>query len=181
MERLLTVEFGPSRSKRFGKALAEAESGAGECSELEPGRYRVRFVLGREAGPYTSLARLLARVRPWRASEVCERDELVSTYLAGDIRVSGCPTCLGQPCVGAPEFVGWWEPSGVKGGRQSLVRVSGESRSISRQIRAPAASTSAPWVTQTELIARGQRSWTASWPVSLIRPRSRPRGRWASR
>jgi hypothetical protein len=85
VERVLRVEFGPSRSKRFGKALAEAESGAGECSALEPGRYRVRFVLGREAGPYTSLARLLARVRPWRASEVCERDELVSTYLAGEM------------------------------------------------------------------------------------------------
>ena len=46
MERLVTVEFGPSRSKRFAKALAKARSGAGECSELEPGRYRTRFVLG---------------------------------------------------------------------------------------------------------------------------------------
>src|SRR2546425_1468431 len=57
------------------------------------------------------------------------------------------------------EFVGWWEPSRVKGGRQILVRVSGESPSISRQIRAPAASVSAPSATQTEVIARGQRSW----------------------
>jgi hypothetical protein len=46
MERLLTVEFGPSRSRRFGRALAEAHSGPGECSEAEPGRYRARFVLG---------------------------------------------------------------------------------------------------------------------------------------
>src|SRR5207245_1829586 len=50
MERLVRVEFGPSRSKRFGRALAEARDGPGECSELEPGRYRVRFVLGEEAG-----------------------------------------------------------------------------------------------------------------------------------
>src|SRR6266516_4777788 len=49
MERQLTVEFGPSRSKRFGKALAEAENGPGECSELEPGRYRASFVLGNDA------------------------------------------------------------------------------------------------------------------------------------
>jgi hypothetical protein len=36
MERRVTVEFGPSRSKRFGKAVAEAQSGPGECRELEP-------------------------------------------------------------------------------------------------------------------------------------------------
>jgi hypothetical protein len=40
MERLLTVEFGRSSSKRFGQAVAEARSGAGECVELAPGRYR---------------------------------------------------------------------------------------------------------------------------------------------
>src|SRR5947208_16741986 len=45
MEQVLTVEFGPSRSERFGSAVAETHSGPGECSELEPGRYRVRFVL----------------------------------------------------------------------------------------------------------------------------------------
>jgi hypothetical protein len=39
------------------------------------------------------------------------------------------PTCLGQPVVGARECVGWWEPSRVKGGRQILVRLSGESPS----------------------------------------------------
>ena len=31
VERLLTVEFGPSRSRRFGRALAEAHSEPGEC------------------------------------------------------------------------------------------------------------------------------------------------------
>jgi hypothetical protein len=49
VERLLAVEFGPSRSKRFAKAVAAARSGPGECSELEPGRYRTRFVLGEDA------------------------------------------------------------------------------------------------------------------------------------
>ena len=91
MERLLTVEFGPSRSKRFSKALAEAQSGPGECSELEPGRYRVSFVLGEDAASYSGLARLLQRVRDWRATEVYEGDRLVSSYHARDIRVSGCP------------------------------------------------------------------------------------------
>ncbi len=85
MERQLTVEFGPSRSKRFGKALAEAENGPGECSQLEPGRYRVRFVLGSDAAVYTGLARLLQRVRNWRASEVYEEDELVSSYHAREM------------------------------------------------------------------------------------------------
>jgi hypothetical protein len=78
MERRLTVEFGPSRSKRFGSALAEAESGASECSELEPGRYRARFVLGEDAAAYAFLARLLERVRHWRATELYEGDEPVS-------------------------------------------------------------------------------------------------------
>jgi hypothetical protein len=85
VERVLTVEFGPSRSTRFGKAVAEAESGAGECSELEPGRYRVRFLLDREGRVFTSLARLLQRVRDWRASEVYEGDRLVSSYHAREM------------------------------------------------------------------------------------------------
>lgn len=85
MERVLTVEFGPSRSKRFQKAVAEAQSGAGECRELEPGRYRVRFVLSEDAAVYTSLARLLQRVRDWRASEVYEGDRLVSSYHAREM------------------------------------------------------------------------------------------------
>jgi hypothetical protein len=92
VERVLTVEFGPSRSKRFQKAVAEAGSGAGKCSELEPGRYRVRFFVDRDARVLTGLARLVQRVRGWRASDVYERDRLVSAYHAGDIRVSGCPT-----------------------------------------------------------------------------------------
>jgi hypothetical protein len=85
MKRLVTVEFGPSRSKRFQKAVAEARSGAGECSELEHGGYRVRFVLDRDARVYTSLARLLQRVRGWRASEVSAGDQLVSFYHAREM------------------------------------------------------------------------------------------------
>ncbi len=85
MERLLTVEFGPSRSKRFGRALAEAQSGAGECSEVEPGRYRVRFALGTDPAAYAGLARLLERVRHWRATDVYEGDELVSAYHAREM------------------------------------------------------------------------------------------------
>jgi len=97
VERVLTVEFGPSRSKRFAKAVAEAQSGGGECSELEPGSYRVRFVLGSDGRVYTSLARLLERVRNWRATEVYEGDQLVSSYHARDIRVSGCPKLPSTP------------------------------------------------------------------------------------
>jgi hypothetical protein len=85
VERVLTVEFGPSRSKRFPKAVEEAHSGAGECSEIEPGRYRVRFVLGTDCRAYTSLARLLQRTRNWRATEVYEEDELVSSYHAREM------------------------------------------------------------------------------------------------
>ena len=85
VERVLTVEFGPSRSKRFAKAVAEAQSGVGECNELEPGSYRVRFVLGRDGGVYTGLARLLQRVRNWRATEVSEGDQLVSSYHAREM------------------------------------------------------------------------------------------------
>jgi hypothetical protein len=85
VERVLTVEFGPSRSKRFAKAVAEAQSGGGECSELEPGSYRVRFVMGSSGGVYTSLARLLQRVRNWRATEVYDGDQLVSSYQAREM------------------------------------------------------------------------------------------------
>jgi hypothetical protein len=85
MERRLTVEFGPSRSKRFAKAVAEAERGPGECRELEPGRYRLSFVLGTDASVYSGLARLLERVRHWRASEVYEREEMVSSYQAKEM------------------------------------------------------------------------------------------------
>jgi hypothetical protein len=85
VERLFTVEFGPSRSKRFGKALAEAQRGARECSEVEPGRYRATFLLGEEAAAYAALAALLGRVRHWRASEVYEGEEAVSTYHAKEM------------------------------------------------------------------------------------------------
>jgi hypothetical protein len=85
VERLVTVEFGPSQSKRFGKALAEARSGPGECSELEPGRYRARFVLGEDADTYSGLARLLERVRHWRATEVAEEEEPVSVFHAKEM------------------------------------------------------------------------------------------------
>jgi hypothetical protein len=70
VERLLTAAFGPSRSKRFANAVAEAQSGPGEYSEIEPGRYRVSFVLGEDATVYSGLARLLERVRNWSATEV---------------------------------------------------------------------------------------------------------------
>jgi hypothetical protein len=45
MERRVTVEFGPSRSKRFTKAVAAARSGPGKCQELEPDRYRGSCVM----------------------------------------------------------------------------------------------------------------------------------------
>lgn len=84
MEPCFEVEFGPSRSKRFGKALAEAGK-AGECAEVEPGRYRARFVLGKDAAAYTALASLVERVRHWRATEVWQGDEPVSPYHAKEM------------------------------------------------------------------------------------------------
>jgi hypothetical protein len=84
-ERELSVEFGPSRSKRFGKAVALAQGGPGECTEVEPGRYRVTFLLSREAALYSALGRLLERVRHWRATEVYEEEELVSSYQAKEM------------------------------------------------------------------------------------------------
>jgi hypothetical protein len=79
------VEFGPSRSKRFPKALTEAENGPGECHQLEPDRYRVSFTLGADAAAYTGLGRLLERVRHWRATEVYEDDEPVSVFHAKEM------------------------------------------------------------------------------------------------
>jgi hypothetical protein len=102
MERPLTVEFGPSRSKRFAKALALAQSGPGECAEIEPARYRVTFLLAREATLYSALGRLLERVRHWRATEVYERDEPVSTYHAKDIKVVDCPFAREPGGIGGP-------------------------------------------------------------------------------
>ena len=49
------------------------------------GRYRTRFLLGRDVAAYTGLARLLERVRHWRATEVCEGDEPVSAYHAREM------------------------------------------------------------------------------------------------
>ena len=85
MERRLTVEFGPSRSKRFAKAVAEAQNGPGECTEVEPGRYRTSFALGGEAAVYAGLARLLERVRHWRATEASDDGEPVSAYHAREM------------------------------------------------------------------------------------------------
>jgi hypothetical protein len=85
MERLFTVEFGPSRSKRFGRALAEARRVARECREVEPGKYRARFLLDTDSAAYTGLARLLERVRYWRATEVREGAEPVSAYHAKEM------------------------------------------------------------------------------------------------
>ena len=85
VERRVTVEFGPSRSKRFGKAVAEARGGPGECGELGPGRYRVSFLLGAEAGVYVGLARLLQRVRAWRATKVFLEREPVSGFHAREM------------------------------------------------------------------------------------------------
>jgi hypothetical protein len=85
MERRVTVEFGPSRSKRFAKAVAEAQNGAGECSEPEPGRYRVGFDLATDPAAYSGLARLLERVRHWRATEVYQGNEPVSAFHAREM------------------------------------------------------------------------------------------------
>ena len=100
MERLVTVEFGPSRSKRFGKAVALAQGGPGECSESEPGRYRVRFLLGADGALYGALGGLLERVRHWRATEVYEGNELVSSYQAKGYRDSGLPIFAGPAGIG---------------------------------------------------------------------------------
>jgi hypothetical protein len=85
VERLVSVEFGPTRSRRFRKALAEAQSGAGECRELEPGRYRTTFLLSQDAAVYVGLARLLERVRHWRTTEVYESEEQASVFHAKEM------------------------------------------------------------------------------------------------
>jgi hypothetical protein len=66
----VTVEFGPSRSTRFERALADARRGAGECSEVEPGRHRSASRSARTPFAYTGLARLLERARH---SASCDR------------------------------------------------------------------------------------------------------------
>ena len=52
---------------------------------MEPGRYRVRFALGADSDAYTGVARLLERVRHWRATEVREEDEPLSPYHAREM------------------------------------------------------------------------------------------------
>jgi hypothetical protein len=85
MERTVTVEFGPSRSKRFARALAFARERADECVEVEPGKYRASFELGSEPGPYNALHALIREVRYWRATVVHEDDEPVSDYHAKEM------------------------------------------------------------------------------------------------
>src|SRR5207247_2292289 len=63
----------------------EARSGPGECVEVEAGRYRARFTLNTDSAAYTGLARLLERVRHWRATEVYEANEPVSAYHAKEM------------------------------------------------------------------------------------------------
>jgi hypothetical protein len=90
VERWLSVEFGPSRSKRFKKAVAEARCGRGDCRELEIGRYRVSFLLGEDAAVYSGLGRLLERVRHWRATEVYEGTEQASAFHAKEMAWCAC-------------------------------------------------------------------------------------------
>ncbi|MGH9322198.1 MAG: hypothetical protein ACRD3V_20225 [Vicinamibacteria bacterium] len=85
MSKTFTVEFGPSRSAGFPRAVAEARRLADEFSEPEPGRYRARFALEKDARAYAALAAVIGRVRGWRASEVLEEEEAVSAYHAGEM------------------------------------------------------------------------------------------------
>jgi len=80
------------RQREAGEA--EAASGGGKpihalgiptCKPRVPDRYRTSFTLGTEPEPYTGLARLLERVRHWRATEVREGDEPVSSYHAREM------------------------------------------------------------------------------------------------
>jgi len=84
VERLLIVEFGPSRSKRFQQAVRIA-GGAAECLELEPGRYRATFPLGDDPAVYKQLGRLLATVRHWRSTDVYNMDGPASAYHAREL------------------------------------------------------------------------------------------------
>jgi hypothetical protein len=85
MERSFTVGFGPSRSKRLRKVVAEARERTQDLTEPEPGQYRARFVLGTDPQVYASLARVIELVRGWRASEVFEEHEPVSPYLVKEM------------------------------------------------------------------------------------------------
>lgn len=85
MGTTFTVEFGPSRSKGFARAVAEARKGDPSVAEIEPGRFRARFALERDAGVYAALSALIQRVWHWRASEVYEDEETVSPYHAKEM------------------------------------------------------------------------------------------------
>jgi hypothetical protein len=85
VERTFTVEFGPSRSVRFPRAVAEARRLADQFVELEPGRYRAQFVLGKDPRAYSALAAVIRHVHRWRATEVLEADEAVSSYHTGEM------------------------------------------------------------------------------------------------
>jgi hypothetical protein len=64
---------------------------------VEQGKYRVRFVLGEDVAVYTGLARLLERVRHWRATEVSEDEEPVSAFHAREMAHWHCScTARGQ-------------------------------------------------------------------------------------
>jgi hypothetical protein len=78
--RVVGVEFGPSRSKRFAKAVKLARESASEFTDLGEARYRARFVLGDDPAPYKALGRLVERVRGWRATEVSAEEEPASAY-----------------------------------------------------------------------------------------------------
>jgi hypothetical protein len=78
--RVVGVEFGPSRSKRFAKAVKLARESASEFTDLGQGRYRAGFVLGDDPAPYKALGALVERVRGWRATEISSEDEAASAY-----------------------------------------------------------------------------------------------------
>ena len=84
MERLLIVEFGPSRSKRFQQAVRIAGC-ASECVELTPGRYRATFRLSDDPAVYKQLGWLLATVRHWRSTDVYNMDGPASAYHAREL------------------------------------------------------------------------------------------------
>jgi hypothetical protein len=84
VERLLIVEFGPSRSKRFQQAVRIAGC-ASECVELTPGRYRATFRLSDDPAVYKQLGWLLATVRHWRSTDVYNMDGPASAYHAREL------------------------------------------------------------------------------------------------
>jgi hypothetical protein len=66
-------------------AVAEARGLADQFTELAPGRYRARFVVGKDPERYAALAGVIRRVRGWRATEVLEESKAVSSYHAGEM------------------------------------------------------------------------------------------------